>query len=135
MLWCECLNLCISCDILIFMNAVSDTPINVETFYSFVGDDPEAARDMADLFIRQAKDYLIELGALTEEGDERRWHDVAHKFKGMASFAGADALRRSCAKAQENHAASPSTKREIYTMVETDVDRAIVHIAELTAKD
>lgn len=74
--------------------------INHDKFLNFVGDDEDRATHMAELFIEQAECYLSELRQSMALETPQEWHDVAHKFKGMAGFAGADCLFNACSAAQ-----------------------------------
>ena len=72
-------------------------------FHEFSGYEPKDITFMGELFIDQCHSYIEELTIFFETDAAEDWHDVAHGFKGMAAFAGADALYELCLKAQNHY--------------------------------
>ena len=105
--------------------------INEEKFCDYSGDAPESHKAMAQLFIDQAHIYVQELGFAMNEDSQDLWHDIAHKYKGMASFAGADALYYACRHAQEISTTSKTNKQKALNSIEKETNRAIQQLSQI----
>lgn len=99
--------------------------INQEIFHEFVGEDAENAAHMANLFVAQAQSYVAELNSSLEYKSVQEWHDVSHKLKGMAGFAGAECLRDVCVFAQDNWKAPDDEKTKIFQNIKSEAAKAI----------
>jgi HPt (histidine-containing phosphotransfer) domain-containing protein len=95
--------------------------VNLDTFYSFVGDGDRERERIVSLFIEQAHHYHAELSACLEYGTDVEWHDVAHKFKGMTGFVGAEQLYKCCLQAQEGWAQTQEEKRKMLAAIENSM--------------
>ena len=103
--------------------------INFDVFEDFLGDGDSS--QMIDLFVEQAEEYLEELRASYMHGSAQEWHDVAHKFKGMASFAGTELLWQACANAQKNYEVDHESKGMLLYEIENEVNKAIAFFKEV----
>ena len=105
--------------------------IDQEKFLSFAcGGDGEAER-MAELFVQQAECYLNELRQSMVSTNPQEWHDVAHKFKGMAGFAGADFLYTACCDAQAGWEEPTGAKEKLFNAVEQETVKATLMFKHL----
>lgn len=111
--------------IFMLMGAENIQSVNLETFYSFIGDDEVEGQRMAHLFIQQSQEYLKELKLCLSHQSGEEWHDVAHKFKGMAGFAGAEALQKKCLTAQKGWKKPCEDKKLMFLSVEKEAKQAI----------
>ncbi len=105
--------------------------INEERFCDYSGNTPESHRAMAQLFIEQAHVYVQDLCFAMDENSQDLWHDVAHKYKGMAAFAGADALYKACQHAQDISATSKINKQKVLNSIEKETNRAIQELSDI----
>ena len=80
---------------------------------------------MAQLFIDQAGVYLQELISTHEYDAIEEWREVAHRFKGMAGFAGAVQLYESCARAQKDPSTERDEREKMLSIISRDVDESV----------
>ncbi len=99
--------------------------VDIEKFHDFASSNAEDRDKMARLFIDQAGVYLQELVSTHEYDAIDEWREVAHKFKGMAGFAGAIQLYESCSRAQKECGAKRSEREEILDIISRDVDESV----------
>lgn len=97
--------------------------LNTLTFHEYSGEDPENIAFMMQLFIEQCDAYTQELIVFFEAKSNQDWHDVAHAFKGMAAFAGADNLYELCLRAEKNYSACPKLQEEILNDILKEVKK------------
>jgi HPt (histidine-containing phosphotransfer) domain-containing protein len=105
--------------------------INQEKFYDYSGDTHESHKAMAQLFIDQSHIYVQELSFAMDENSHDLWHDVAHKYKGMTSFVGADALYHACHHAQEIFESSKKDKQKALNSIQEETNRAIQELSNI----
>jgi|GEM_PF-2797228 len=105
--------------------------INKKKFFEYSGDSASDRDAMIKLFIDQAVIYTAELESSLHSASNDLWHDIAHKYKGMASFAGAEALYAVCSMAQESASSSKKDKQAIFNLIEQETDKAIQEFATL----
>jgi HPt (histidine-containing phosphotransfer) domain-containing protein len=101
--------------------------VDIEKFHDFATSDAGDRDKMAQLFIDQAGVYLQELVSVHEYDAVEEWREVAHKFKGMAGFAGAVQLYESCYRAQNEYDAERSERAEILNIISRDVDESVTY--------
>lgn len=99
--------------------------LDIEKFHDFASSNTEDRDKMAQLFIDQAGVYLQELVSTHEYDAIDEWREIAHKFKGMAGFAGAVQLYESCSIAQNKFDVKRSDREEILNMISKDVDESV----------
>lgn len=99
--------------------------INLKLFHDYIGHSHNDIEFMIDLFIEQSTIYYSELEIALHEEDQQEWHDIAHKFKGMASFTGANDLYKTCQTAQEKYNSNLETKKQLLKSIEGDIDKVI----------
>lgn len=95
--------------------------LNSFTFHEYSGQDPEENAFMAQLFIEQCHAYMHELAMFFETDAQQDWHDVAHAFKGMAAFAGTNALYDLCTLAEMHYQSERCTKKTILADIEIEL--------------
>ena len=99
--------------------------IDTDHFHDYVGNDTAEIEFMIDLFIQQSSTYYMEIELAYKHDDVTEWHDVAHKFKGMAGFTGATHLYATCKQAQEDHKCTKEQKLSLLKTIEQDIENAI----------
>jgi HPt (histidine-containing phosphotransfer) domain-containing protein len=99
--------------------------VDIDKFHEFASGDVETRKEMAELFVDQAQLYLQELLSAHECDEVEEWRDVAHKFKGMAGFAGAVRLRESCWRAQNEYIADRGERTAMLSGITQDVIQSI----------
>jgi chemotaxis protein histidine kinase CheA len=95
--------------------------INKGQFEDFTGADA----NMVALFRSQCVEYYQELTSAHASGDIHNWHDTAHKFKGMASFSGAERLYETCHNAQTNYNTHDTHRGAILADIKYEMDLAM----------
>jgi HPt (histidine-containing phosphotransfer) domain-containing protein len=108
--------------------SVEKISFNPEIFKSFCGDDPEQEKTMINMFIEQSQAYLAQMHEAYDLNCLDDWHDTAHKFKGMASFAGAEKLYDLCQAAQFSNDASDFVYKSMIEAIENETNNAIQSI-------
>lgn len=109
--------------------------IDTKKFHDYVGNERDEIEFMIDLFIQQSGIYCTELEMAYTHDDCNEWHDITHKFKGMAGFTGATTLHQTCLHAQENHELPKDQKILLLHKIQKDVQDAIAFLENYRGED
>ena len=109
--------------------------LDINRFHHYTDETPENQKAMANLFIDQAHAYLDELIIAFEHDSINEWHDVSHKFKGMALFAGAMLLAESCTEAQNQYQSPAEQKKALLEAIIHNTKNTIQIFEDSILKD
>jgi HPt (histidine-containing phosphotransfer) domain-containing protein len=93
---------------------VSDQPIDWAHLDLYTASDPVLERELLDLFVATAPDYIARMTAAAEN---KKWREAAHGLKGAASAIGARPLA-ALAAAAERVVPTGAARRE--TLIQLD---------------
>jgi PAS domain S-box-containing protein len=92
--------------------------LDFTTFSTYTHNDPEAAHELATIFIEQSQKQVHELARQSTWSDAAPWRETAHAFKGSAAIMGALQLRNLCDQAQHLGAqATVAERQQLYRQI------------------
>lgn len=100
------------------MPEISDTRvIDLSCLEEYTDGDPDAIRELVEVFHETASEALGLLEENICEGENTAWSDAAHKLKGASSYLGAEKLRSLCADAQEMKTGRLEERADLYQRI------------------
>jgi HPt (histidine-containing phosphotransfer) domain-containing protein len=75
-------------------------PVDLEHLARYTGGDAALNAEILKLFSDQSAELMIQLQAVLEKRDPKRWKEIAHSLKGAARGIGAFALADAAANAE-----------------------------------
>jgi|MDSW01.2.fsa_nt_gb HPt (histidine-containing phosphotransfer) domain-containing protein len=116
------------------MTEISDTQIiDLSCLEEYTDGDPDAIRELVEVFHETASEALGLLEENICEGENTAWSDAAHKLKGASSYLGAEQLRSLCSDAQEMKTGSLEERTELYRQIEKAYANVCAALKEIDA--
>jgi signal transduction histidine kinase/DNA-binding NarL/FixJ family response regulator len=112
-----------------------ERPVNLDLLHSITNGEPKAERELIDLFVEQSDANMIDLMEQCTEGENIKWTEAAHMFKGGAAAVGAEVLAGFCYIAQKQRDVRLAERKEILEKISREYKVVKDYLRELLKQD